>query len=144
MKEITKHYTKGDLTVVWKPEQCIHSTVCWKSLSEVFNPKKHPWIDMEGADVERIKEQVSKCPSGALSYIATTKEVSPDNTETEVVTSVEAMRNGPLMIYGNITVKDSKGNKVFKNKVTAFCRCGASSNKPFCDGTHIKIGFRDE
>jgi len=31
-----------------------------------------------------------------------------------------------------------------KNKVTAFCRCGASANKPFCDGTHIKIGFRDE
>ena len=144
MKEITKHYTKGDLTIIWKPEQCIHSTVCWKGLKEVFNPSKHPWIDMDGADLERIKEQVSHCPSGALSYISDNKVVSADNSETEIVTSVEAMRNGPLMIYGNLTVKDSKGNTTHKNKVTAFCRCGASSNKPFCDGTHIKIGFRDE
>jgi CDGSH-type Zn-finger protein len=48
------------------------------------------------------------------------------------------------MVYGKLTVKDSKGNETTKNKVTAFCRCGASSNKPFCDGTHIKVGFRDE
>ena len=144
MKETTKHYTKGDLTVVWKPEQCIHSTVCWKGLGEVFNPKKHPWIDMEAADVEKIREQVARCPSGALSYVVSNTKVDTNNTETEVTTSVEAMRNGPLLVYGNITVKDSKGNKVNKSKVTAFCRCGGSSNKPFCDGTHIKIGFRDE
>ena len=144
MKAITKHYTKGDVTIVWKPEQCIHSTVCWKGLKEVFNPNKHPWIDMDGADIEQIKEQVSHCPSGALSYIEDNKEVTADNIQTEVVTSVEVMKNGPLMIYGNITVKDNKVNILHKNKVTAFCRCGASSNKPFCDGTHIKIGFRDE
>ena len=143
MKEMTKHYTKGDITVVWKPEQCIHSTVCWKGLREVFDPKRRPLIDMEGADLERIKEQVTHCPSGALSYIATNKEVAGD-TETEVVTSVEAMRNGPLMVYGKICVKDSKGNTINKSKVTAFCRCGGSGNKPFCDGTHIKIGFKDE
>ena len=144
MDKITKHYAKGDITVVWKPEQCIHSTVCWKGLNEVFNPKKRPWIDMEGADLERIKEQVSHCPSGALSYIVNNKTVSEDSSATEEVISAEAMKNGPLIVYGNITVKDSRGTIVKKNKVTAFCRCGASSNKPFCDGTHIKIGFRDE
>ena len=99
---------------------------------------------MEGADLERIKEQVSHCPSGALSYIVNNKTVSEDSSATEEVISAEAMKNGPLIVYGNITVKDSRGTIVKKNKVTAFCRCGASSNKPFCDGTHIKIGFRDE
>ncbi len=137
-------YTKGDLTVVWKPGQCIHSTICWKGLMEVFNPRKRPWVDMDGADAERIMEQVSLCPSGALSYEIKEKETTPDNIETETTTRVEAMRNGPLMVYGNLHVKDGKGNEVTKNKVTAFCRCGASANKPFCDGSHIRIGFKDE
>jgi len=138
-----KHYKKGDVTVVWKPELCIHSTHCWKELKEVFNPSLHPWINMDGADVERIKEQVAHCPSGALSYISHSAVVADDKTETDVSTVVEAMKNGPLMVYGNVTVKDSAGNETRKNKVTAFCRCGASGNKPFCDGTHVRIGFKD-
>ncbi len=142
MEHITKHYTKGDITVVWKPEQCIHSTVCWKGLKDVFDPKKRPWVNMEGADAEQIAEQVSRCPSGALSYVMNKQETT-DNTEIDTNTAVEVMKNGPLMVYGNIEVKDSAGNKVKKTNVTAFCRCGASSNKPFCDGSHIKIGFRD-
>ena len=139
-----KHYTKGDVTVVWKPEECIHSTKCWKGLTEVFNPKNRPWINMEGAEAERIMEQVAQCPSGALSYILNRSEVAEDKTETDSTTAVEVMRNGPLMVYGNLTVKDSKGAETKKSKVTAFCRCGASANKPFCDGSHIKIGFKDE
>ena len=70
MEKITKHYSKGDLTIAWKPELCIHSTKCWKGLKEVFDPQKRPWINMEGADAARIKGQVGRCPSGALSYIA--------------------------------------------------------------------------
>jgi uncharacterized Fe-S cluster protein YjdI len=66
---MTKHYTKGTLTVVWKPELCQHSAKCWKGLIEVFDPHKSPWINMDGADAERIIEQVNACPSGALSYI---------------------------------------------------------------------------
>lgn len=144
MDQIVKRYTKGDVTVVWKPAQCIHSLNCWKGLVEVFDPRKRPWVNMEGADVERIMEQVSNCPSGALSYEVKDKEMAPGNTETEITTRVEVMRNGPLMVYGNLSVKHGKGNEITKNKVTAFCRCGASANKPFCDGSHIRIGFKDE
>jgi len=140
---MTKHYTKGDLTVIWKPDLCIHSRKCFNGLSSVFDPANHPWINMDGAEADAIKHQVSQCPSGALSYTESRKEKTADNTETDVTTSVEVMRNGPLMVYGNIVVKDGKGNELKKNKVTAFCRCGASSNKPFCDGTHMKIGFKD-
>jgi uncharacterized Fe-S cluster protein YjdI len=143
MEEKTKQYTKGDLTVIWKPEQCIHSTVCWKGLIKVFNPRARPWVNMDGADTERIAEQVAKCPSGALSYIKTATEEIANSGEKEITTSVEAMKNGPLIIYGNLKVKDSKGNEHTRSNVTAFCRCGASGNKPFCDGSHMKIGFRD-
>ncbi|UGU16940.1 (4Fe-4S)-binding protein [Sinomicrobium kalidii] len=64
---ITKEYTREGTTVVWKPNRCIHSEKCWRGLYSVFNPKKHPWVNMDGAPVEKIVEQVGKCPSGALS-----------------------------------------------------------------------------
>jgi uncharacterized Fe-S cluster protein YjdI len=64
----TLKYTNGEVTVVWKPRVCTHSTNCWKGLIEVFNPKEKPWIKIDGATTERIIEQVRKCPSGALSY----------------------------------------------------------------------------
>lgn len=71
---MSKTYTKDGLTVLWKPDVCIHSTVCWKKstgLPVVFKPKERPWIRMDGAENERIIEQVKKCPSGALSYTST-------------------------------------------------------------------------
>ncbi|MBS1654916.1 MAG: (4Fe-4S)-binding protein [Bacteroidetes bacterium] len=68
MPKETLHYTNDDITVVWKPNICQHSTLCWKGLIAVFNPKERPWIKMDGAVTERIIEQVKKCPSGALSY----------------------------------------------------------------------------
>ncbi len=67
MRDVTKHYTKDDVTVVWKSGLCQHSCICWKGLNDVFDPKKNPWINMDGADAERIIDQVKKCPSGALS-----------------------------------------------------------------------------
>lgn len=136
-----KHYTNNDITIVWKPDVCIHSTLCWRGLIKVFDPRRRPWIDMDGADTEAIIAQVEKCPSGALSWHRNqTEEVEP--TRMEVETIVEVTPNGPLMVYGNIKVKDAEGNETSKHKVTAFCRCGASNNKPYCDGSHRKIDFK--
>lgn len=67
-QEIVKEYSKDNLTVVWKPATCTHSTKCWKGLIQVFNPKNRPWVNTDGAEAETIKEQINKCPSGALSY----------------------------------------------------------------------------
>lgn len=69
-------YTNGEVTIIWKPDVCIHSTLCWKGLIEVFNPKERPWIKPDGATTERIIDQIQKCPSGALSYIKTNEEES--------------------------------------------------------------------
>lgn len=63
-----KTYTNGEITVVWKPNVCIHSAICFKGLSPVFDPRRKPWIVMEAADTASIMEQVKKCPSGALSF----------------------------------------------------------------------------
>jgi len=143
MDAITKQYTRGDITVIWKPQQCIHSKICWTELKQVFDPRKRPWVNMEGADEEHIAAQVARCPSGALSYIMNKREADEQQNEAELTTSVEVLLNGPLMVYGKLSVKDANGNRHDKNNVTAFCRCGASASKPFCDGSHIRIGFKD-
>jgi uncharacterized Fe-S cluster protein YjdI len=142
MKDITKKYTNGEVTIIWKPNMCIHSRICWSAttgLPAVFSPAEKPWIKMEGAATDKIIDQVKKCPSGALTFYMNGEE--DDNQSTAVESIVEVAQNGPLLVYGNITVKDKDGNETKKHKVTAFCRCGASSNKPYCDGAHIKIGF---
>ncbi len=142
MAEVTKEYSNGEVTVVWKPDQCIHSKICWTGLSGVFDPRKRPWVTIAGADSNTIMAQVDKCPSGALSYYF--NEKPEEQKDVDVDTIVEVMKSGPLLVYGNITVKDKDGNESKKNRVTALCRCGASANKPYCDGTHVKIGFKDE
>lgn len=68
MPVTTHKYSNGEVTVVWKPDVCIHSAICFRGLHDVFDPKKRPWININGATTERIVDQVSKCPSGALSY----------------------------------------------------------------------------
>ena len=140
MKDITKKYSNGEVTIVWKPETCIHSAICFKGLGNVFDPQKRPWITPEGANTESIIDQIKKCPSGALSYYMNS-DAGDEKVKVEAETIVETAPNGPLMVYGNVTIKDSKGNVTRKNNATAFCRCGGSSNKPYCDGSHKKIGF---
>ena len=147
MEEIIKNYTNGEVTIVWKPAMCVHSRICWgkaDSLPEVFNPKEKPWIKPNAATMERIISQVKQCPSGALSFhINELQAIQDEALEkiTVIETIIEPLPNGPLLIYGNIKVKDNEGNQNQKNNVTAFCRCGASSNKPYCDGSHVRIGF---
>lgn len=141
-KDITKKYTNGEVTVVWKPSMCIHSTICWKEatgLPQVFNPRKKPWIEIAGAGTEHIVAQVDKCPSGALSFFY--NDTVQDEEVISQETKIEIMPNGPLLVYGNITVKDKDGTETHKHKVTAFCRCGQSKNKPYCDGSHIATAF---
>lgn len=65
----TIHYENDDMTIVWKPDVCIHAANCVKNLPKVYNPKARPWIKIENATTEELKDQIKTCPSGALSYI---------------------------------------------------------------------------
>lgn len=65
---MTKEYSNGEVTIVWKPELCIHSAICAKGLPQVFQPRDKPWIKQNGATSDEIMNQVNKCPSGALSF----------------------------------------------------------------------------
>ena len=73
MSKGTLKYSNSEVTVVWKPDLCIHSGNCVRGLQEVFNSQKRPWINISGATTERIIEQVKKCLSGALSFFMNDK-----------------------------------------------------------------------
>ncbi len=67
-KEIKKEYSNDEIVIVWKPKTCIHAAECVKALPKVYNPNGKPWLKIENATTEELKAQISKCPSGALSY----------------------------------------------------------------------------
>lgn len=139
--EIKKKYSNGEVTVVWEPSKCIHSAICFRGLPHVFDPRKRPWVTMEDGQTEEIINQIKACPSAALSYFMNDEE--NQESQESINTVVEVLENGPLLIYGNLKVKDKVGNESLKSQTTAFCRCGASQNKPYCDGSHVKVDFVD-
>jgi uncharacterized Fe-S cluster protein YjdI len=141
MKSIIKKYSNDEVTVVWQPDKCIHSAICISGLPNVFDNQKRPWVNIQGATSERIIEQVKACPSGALSYFMNGQE---NQVVENLQTVVEVLPDGPLLIHGTLKVKGKGGNETIKEKTTAFCRCGASANKPYCDGSHIAVQFKDD
>ena len=66
----TIKYGNEEITVLWRPEFCQHSARCWKQLPQVFKPSEKKWIDPNGAPAEIIREQIDRCPSGALGFIS--------------------------------------------------------------------------
>ncbi len=142
-RKIIKHYDNGEMTIKWEPSICTHSGICARSLPSVFKPKERPWIQMENSDTETIKNVVEKCPSGAISY-AMDSESQESNNDTPSNQSlvIEVLANGPLIAKGEFNLVDSDGTKQTMKNNTALCRCGASQNKPFCDGAHKDIDFK--
>jgi uncharacterized Fe-S cluster protein YjdI len=63
----TKRYSNGEITILWQPSKCAHAGICVQTLPQVYNVNEHPWIKSENATTEELIEQISKCPSGALS-----------------------------------------------------------------------------
>lgn len=69
MKDITKNYDAGDITIVWKPGKCTHAAECVKALPKVYKPKETPWLNPNEASADELRAQIKRCPSGALSFI---------------------------------------------------------------------------
>jgi CDGSH-type Zn-finger protein len=120
---------------------CAHAGFCTGGLPSVFKLGEEPWIDASGASIEEIIETINKCPSGALSYSIEGIEHRDQNRKPAVVVS----KDGPYYITGGIQIMgyESRAEEV-SNEHCTLCRCGSSKNKPFCDGTHWDIGFKDE
>jgi CDGSH-type Zn-finger protein len=118
---------------------CAHAGLCTDNLSEVFRLREEPWIDAGGADVDAVVAQVQRCPSGALSV-----SVGGDAelVEEELPQGVSPVPNGPYRVTGGVQVLAADGAAYEVRNRQTLCRCGGSSNKPFCNGTHWKIRFQ--
>jgi hypothetical protein len=104
----------------------------------VFKPSERPWVDVDGADPNAIARTILDCPTGALHF---RRLDGGPQEEAADETSVEPSRNGPLFVRGRLRITDPDGNLIREDTRLALCRCGASENKPFCDGSHRRIGF---
>jgi uncharacterized Fe-S cluster protein YjdI/CDGSH-type Zn-finger protein len=142
---IMKEYSNGDITVVWNPEKCIHARECVKGLPQVFRRGETPWIEMQAASSEEIKAVVDRCPSGALTCRKAQSEMqsAAEDRKSKPAPGITVKKNGPLLVEGGCLLRDSEGKVLAEGGPYALCRCGGSGKKPFCDGTHIKIGFDD-
>lgn len=146
MDKTDKKYTNGEITVFWQPHKCIHATTCYRELIEVFNPRKRPWVNMDGAPTEEIIRVVKLCPTQALSFrynkdmeADMDADRSPESPES--IAEARVMEDGPLVIRGNFILYDTNGKELRHLKMSSLCRCGASNDLPYCDGTHRKIGY---
>jgi uncharacterized Fe-S cluster protein YjdI len=71
---VTREYPAGSLVIEWRQGLCQHSGHCVRALPRVFNPRRQPWIQTDGANADDLRETVAKCPSGALKARATAGE----------------------------------------------------------------------
>lgn len=131
-----KAYTGEGVTVYYDAPRCVHVANCVRNLPEVFRPSERPWIQAGNAQAERVAEVVRTCPTGALHYALTGE--APEAPD--VPTTVTPVPDGPLALRGNLLIRTPDGD--VREVRAALCRCGASGRKPFCDGTHAKIGWR--
>ncbi|MFN0299920.1 MAG: CDGSH iron-sulfur domain-containing protein [Burkholderiales bacterium] len=81
----------------------------------------------------------------AANFIATGEVPAKDSTPLATRNGPLAIKpatNGPLLVSGPVEVVTGTGKTVNRSTGAAFCRCGQSANKPYCDGTHAKVGFK--
>jgi len=144
MDRTDRNYTNGEITVFWQPKKCIHATTCYRELIEVFNPRKRPWVNMNGAPTEEIIRVVKLCPTRALSFKYNNElgtEATQEKTVSNALPEVRVMEDGPLVLRGDFSIYGTDGLELKHMKITSLCRCGESHNLPYCDGTHRKVGF---
>jgi uncharacterized Fe-S cluster protein YjdI len=134
---LAKEYATDEIVVEWEPRLCFHSRNCVRALPQVFDESRRPWVSVDAASADAVEDAVARCPSGALR----TRRVGAARPRREGTIDVCASADGPLLVTGGVRILDAEGNVLYEGERAALCRCGGSSNKPFCDGTHKENGF---
>jgi len=132
-------YRGQAITILNNPLLCSVAEYCHKDLESVFDTTRTPWIEPDGDTLEHVKALIERCPSGALAYTINDRP-QPVN---ECAATITIEKNGPLRITGSIELTDANWGQGASREHYTLCRCGASKNKPFCDGTHASIVFDD-
>ncbi|MGA3122698.1 MAG: CDGSH iron-sulfur domain-containing protein [Polyangiaceae bacterium] len=123
-----------NLLIRFEGKRCIHSRHCVLGAPEVFRANvQGPWLEPDGIPVEELAAIARACPSGAITY----ERIDGGPPEALPSVNVAHVReNGPVAIQATLTIEGH--GKMIR---ATLCRCGASKNKPFCDGSHVAAGF---
>jgi CDGSH-type Zn-finger protein len=134
-----RRYEYGDGPVVLTDDQtlCARATFCearstdaWALTKQTEDPEKRAMLI----------RMVQRCPSGRLTYY-----LPPDPTfiEESLSPEIAVVDDGPLWLRGRISIEAADGFQYEVRNRMALCRCGYSKNKPFCDGSHVRMKFID-
>jgi len=121
-----------DGTLYFDGKKCIHSRNCVLNRPDVFVPNvEGEWIYPERASKDELHALAENCPSGAIVFIEHGQELRKP-----LVNTLHIRENGPCSLKAEIQMDGEEA----QTRLT-LCRCGASKNKPYCDGSHSDAGF---
>ncbi len=129
-----QEYRGQKLLVRFDSAKCIHSRHCVLGSPDVFQANAPgAWIQPDRADAEQVVATAHSCPSGAITYerLDGGKQEAPPP-----VNQLRVRENGPLAVHAQLRIGDTA-----VQLRTTLCRCGASKDKPYCDGSHVAAGF---
>ncbi len=145
-----KIYPGEHADVAWNSRLCIHIGECGRASNPMFEAGRDPWCQPDLVGLADVADVVGRCPTGALTYQP--KPAGPGEQAPARNLAVVA-NNGPLYLTGELAIDHGQQNAEAMpgiNFRAALCRCGRSSNKPFCDNSHERaesfesgLGFRD-
>lgn len=120
--------------IKFEGKKCIHSRQCVLGRPDVFVPNvAGEWIHPDAATPEEIAALAQNCPSGAIAY---ERLDGGEQEKAPIVNLARVRENGPMALHGELQIEGQA--PTFR---ATLCRCGASKNKPFCDGSHTAAGF---
>lgn len=125
----------GDVNVRYDKGICVHAGFCGTTATNVWKEAANT-----GDTASRMHAiaMIEHCPSGALTY-----QLEGAVNEPLFPQAVSIINNGPLWVTAHVPITNSDGTVLeTRNRVT-LCRCGQSSNKPLCDGSHKAAGFSE-
>ena len=128
------------LDVHWDGRLCIHVGECTRAKGELFVSGRKPWGKPDLGEPDYVAEVTRRCPTGALTYQRKDGGAADPTPPANVATIAN---NGPLYFEGDLQIEGAPDDMPGTRHRAAFCRCGDSKNKPFCDNAHEEAGFRD-
>jgi CDGSH-type Zn-finger protein/uncharacterized Fe-S cluster protein YjdI len=141
MSEKVRSYQGQKVHITYERALCIHAAECGRGSKQMFEGGRTPWCDPDRVEAEQAVAIVERCPTGALEVAFAEGEARPD---APAENSAHVTPRGPLYLRGDLVVRDADGVELRRGTRLALCRCGASANKPYCDGAHEAAGFKDQ
>ena len=138
-KDAILTYEGREATIHYNRLLCSHAAECGRRQKAAFDSSRTPWIVPDNASLEGLAEVVRACPSGALRLSRPGDEPTFSHSD---ATGIVVEKDGPYRVT-RIPLDDARLAQGADPDKYVLCRCGASKNKPFCDGSHADIGWSD-